>query len=152
MLRKSAVLMLALVFAVSLPCLAQEAKPQEATKDVKQQESKEEEVKKEETVKEGEEITRPELQQPFQPKTWQVPSYVAIALQAMVDNFNRKYNAELERIKRDLVANFPGFEDMPINSQDILYFPNKDAEGNDIGIFITREDYIKLQKQQSKKK
>ena len=145
MFRKSAVLMLVLIFAVSLPCLAQETKPQEATKDVKQQETK----------KEGEEVKeakKPEPQSPFQPKTWQVPSYMAIALQAMVDNFNRKYNAELERMKRDLVTNFPGFENMPTNPQDILYFPDKDAEGNDIGIFITREDYLKLQQQQSKKK
>ena len=148
MLRKSAVLVFILFFILSIPCFTQDAQEKAA----KEKDAKQEEVKQEETAKEGEETKKPEPQQPFQPKTWQVPSYMAIALQAMVDNFNRKYNAELERMKRDLVANFPDFKDMPTNPQDILYFPDKDAEGNDIGIFITRDDYIKFQQQQSKKK
>ena len=142
MFKKLAVLALILIFVVSIPCFSQE----EQVKDVK----KKEDVKQEETAKEEEAVKKPAP--PFQPKTWQIPSYMALALQAMVNDFNREYNAKLEEMKRDLQANFPGFEDMPTSPNDILYVPQKDAQGNDTGTFITREDYLKLQQQQSKRK
>ena len=140
MFKKLAVLALILIFVVSIPCFSQE----EQVKDAKKKEdAKQEEVNKEEVAKEP--------IPPFQPKTWQMPSYMALALQAMVNDFNRTYNEELEKIKRDLKANYPGFEDMPTNANDIIYVPQKDAEGKDTGIFITREDYLKFQQQQLKK-
>ena len=140
MFKKLAVLAFVLIFVVSIPCFSQE----EQAKDVKKKEdAKQEDVNKEEVAKEP--------IPPFQPKTWQMPSYMALALQAMVNDFNRTYNEELEKIKRDLKANYPGFEDMPTNANDIIYVPQKDAEGKDTGIFITREDYLKFQQQQLKK-
>ena len=146
MFKKLAVLALILVFVVSIPCFSQE----EQVKDAKKKEGAvQEEVKQEEIAKEEEAVKKPAP--PFQPKTWQMPSYMALALQAMVNDFNRTYNEELEKIKRDLTANYPGFEDMPTNANDIIYVPQKDAEGKDTGIFITREDYLKFQQQQLKK-
>jgi len=147
MFKKLAVLAFILIFVVSTPCFSQE----EQVKDAKKKEdAKQEEVKQEETVKEEEAVKKPEP--PFQPKTWQIPSYMALALQAMVNDFNREYNAKIEEMKRDLQANFPGFEDMPTSVNDILYVPQKDAQGKDTGTFITREDYLKFQKQQQLKK
>ena len=146
MFKKLAVLAFILIFVASIPCFSQE----EQVKDVKKKEDvKQEEVKKEEAVKGGEVVKEPEL--PFQPKTWEMPSYMALALQAMVNDFNRTYNEELEKMKGDLKANFPGFEDMPTNANDVIYVPQKDANGKDTGVFITREDYIKFQNQQQLK-
>ena len=140
MFKKLAVLAFILIFIVSIPCFSQE----EQAKDVKKKEdAKQEEVKKEEAVKEPE--------PPFQPKTWEMPSYMALALQAMANDFNREYSAKLEEMKKNLKAHYPGFEDMPTSANDIIYVPQKDANGKDMGIFITREDYIKLQNQQLKK-
>ena len=140
MFKKLAVLAFILIFIVSIPCFSQE----EQVKDAKKKEGAvQEEAKQEETVKEEEAVKKP--------KTWEMPSYMALALQAMVNDFNRTYNEELEKIKRDLTANYPGFEDMPTNANDIIYVPQKDAQGKDTGIFITREDYLKFQQQQLKK-
>ena len=140
MFKKLAVLALILIFVASIPCFSQEAQ----VKDVKEKEGvAQEEVKKEEAVKEPE--------PPFQPKTWEMPSYMALALQAMANDFNREYSAKLEEMKKNLKAHYPGFEDMPTSPLDIIYVPQKDAEGKDTGIFITREDYLKFQQQQLKK-
>ena len=140
MFKKLAVLAFVLIFIVSIPCFSQE----EQAKDVKKKEDvAQEEVKKEEAVKEPE--------PPFQPKIWQMPPDFAYSLQARVDRFNSEYNEALERIKKTLKANYPGFKDMPTNVNDIIYVPQKDANGKDVGFFITREDYLKLQQQQSKK-
>ena len=145
MFKKLAVLVFILIFVASVPCFSQE----EQAKDVKKKEDvKQEEVKKEEVAKE--EVAK-KVEPPFQPKTWQMPSYMALALQAMVNDFNRTYNEELEKMKGDLKANFPGFKDMPTNANDIIYVPQKDANGKDTGVFITRDDYLKFQKQQQLK-
>ena len=147
MFKKLAVLALILIFVVSIPCFSQE----EQAKDVKKKEDvAQEEVKKEEVVKEKEVVKKPEP--PFQPKTWQIPPDFAYSLQARVDRFNSEYNEALERIKKTLKANYPGFKDMPTNANDILYVPQKDANGEDAGFFITREDYLKFQRQQQSKK
>ena len=146
MFKKLAVLVFILIFMASIPCFSQEEQAKDVKKkeDVKQEEVKKEEVKEEEVAK--------KVEPPFQPKTWEMPSYMALALQAMANDFNREYNAKLEEMKKNLKAHYPGFEDMPTSPQDIIYIPQKDVNGKDTGVFITREDYIKFQNQQQLKK
>ena len=79
-------------------------------------------------------------------KTWKMPPYMIENLRYMRDAFNRAFDAQLEGFKKELKTRYSEFADMP--SDAIFDFES--------GVFIGRNDYIRLlqeaQKEQGEKR
>ena len=71
-------------------------------------------------------------------KTWAIPAYHRAHLDRLVEEFNKLWESELDKIKIELQQNYRGFETMPI--QDVVFDRIK-------GYFIHREDFLTLQKE-----
>ena len=67
-------------------------------------------------------------------KTWKIPDYMAENLNYMVNDFNQRFEAQVNKFKAELRENFKGYEDMP---EDAVM----DLKS---GVFIDRADYIRL--------
>lgn len=76
-------------------------------------------------------------------QTWKIPDLMLENLNYMVEEFNRAFNAKLERYKAELKARYPEFKDLPV---DVIFDPAS-------GVFIRPDDYKKIiEKQQAEKK
>jgi len=73
-------------------------------------------------------------------KTWKLPVYMAENLQNMIEKFNMEFQIKVNSYKAELIKRFAEFEDMPEDA--ILDLRN--------GIFITTQDFLKLQAEAEK--
>lgn len=84
-----------------------------------------------------EKATQEEAEKTPEIETWTIPAYHRAHLDRLIEEFNKLWESELDKIKVDLQKNYRGYESMPI--KDVIFDRAK-------GYFILREDFLTLQK------